>query len=384
MNTEQFGPNKTGRLVGITEIPGATHAFIPDPLPPNWEWPSRLWPLLRDASVALGRLDEVGKYLPNPELVITPIRDREAQQSSRLEGTITLVREQLLFEVAPSAPTSSNDTVNDFKEVANYKRALKVHEELKENLPISLRLIKELHRVLMEGVRGGSRAPGEFRRLPSQVGDPPRYVPPPPNFMVDGMNEFEKSLHSDMRYDPLVDAFIAHYQFEAIHPFRDGNGRVGRLLLAILIQEWSQLSQQWLYMSSYFGKTKSEYQDRLLHVSTEGDWEGWIEYCLKGVIAEANETQGRCGQLRDLIEDFRRRIERAEGSVRLSSISDSLFVLPAVRVTDVVKTFEVSYPTAKKYLDELESLGIVEPLPHAKQKTFFAPRILGIAHGDIE
>ena len=198
------------------------------------------------------------------------------------------------------------------------------------------------------------------------------------------MNEFEKSLHSDMRYDPLVDAFIAHYQFEAIHPFRDGNGRVGRLLLAILIQEWSQLSQQWLYMSSYFGKTKSEYQDRLLHVSTEGDWEGWIEYCLKGVIAEANETQGRCGQLRDLIEDFRRRIERAEGSVRLSSISDSLFVLPAVRVTDVVKTFEVSYPTAKKYLDELESLGIVEPLPHAKQKTFFAPRILGIAHGDIE
>lgn len=380
MNIKKFGPNKTGQLVEITDIPGATHSFIPDPLPPEWSWPSRLWPLLKEASVALARLDEVGKYLPNPELLMNPLRDREAQQSSRLEGTITPVREQLLFEVEPRLPSSDTDPVNNLREVSNYKRALRLHEELREELPLSLRLIRELHRVLMEGVRGSNREPGEFRKLPIQIDDPPRFIPPPWNQMMACLDQFEKSLHSGMIIDPLVDPFIFHYQFEAIHPFRDGNGRVGRLLLSILIEKWSQLSGQWLYMSSYFASTKSEYQDHLLGISTDGNWEEWIEYCLKGVIIESEASRNRCAQLRDLVEDYRRRVAGIGGSSRMSSISDSLFNFPAVRVTDIVSDYQVSFPTARKYVDQMVAVGILEEFHDAKQLTFFAPEILAITH----
>jgi Fic family protein len=384
MNIDKFGPNKTGKLVAITGIPGATHSFIPDALPPNWSWPTELWQLLKDASVALARLDEVGKYLPNPELLMNPLRDREAQQSSRLEGTITSVRQQLLFEVEPKPPSSETDPANEFKEVSNYKKALRLHEELKHELPISLRLIKELHRALMEGVRGANREPGEFRRLPIQIDDPPRFIPPPADRMLTCLDQFEKSLHSGIMFDPLVDPFVYHYQFETIHPFRDGNGRVGRLLLSILIEELFQLSGQWLYMSSYFASTKAEYLDRLLSISTAGDWEGWIEYCLKGVIIESEQSRERCAQLRDLVESFRRRIEGIGGHSRLSLISDSLFNFPAIRVTDIVSACEVSFPTARKYANQLVGAGILQEFPDAKQLTFYAPEILAVSHGNFD
>jgi len=382
MNPKIFGQNKTGELVAISGVPGASHAFIPDPLPPSWRWPNELWALLKDASVALARLDEVGKYLPNPELLMSPLRHREAQQSSRLEGTITPVKQQLLFEVEPKLPLSERDPANEFREVANYKKALRLHEELKDELPLSLRLIKGLHKALMEGVRGANKEPGEFRRLPVQIGDPPRFIPPPADQIANCLDLLEKSLHTGIMFDPLVDPFIYHYQFEAIHPFRDGNGRVGRLLLSILIEKLFKLSGQWLYMSGFFAATKEEYQDRLLAISTNGDWSSWIEYCLRGVIIESEQSRERCSRLRALVENYRKRIEGIDGHSRLSSISDGLFNFPAIRITDVARNCDVSYPTAKKYINQLVAIGILQEFPDAKQKTYFAPDILAITHGE--
>ena len=176
----------------------------------------------------------------------------------------------------------------------------------------------------MEGVRGSDHNPGQFRTAQNQIGRPARFVPSPATRLPAQLNDFEKYLHADRVYDPLVEAFLVHYQFEAIHPFMDGNGRVGRLLLAILIQEWCGLSEQWLYMSPYFDANRDRYIDHLFSVSTHGTWEAWIEFCLRGVAVQAQDTQRRCERLLDLHKDFHERLREVGGSVRLSAIVDDL------------------------------------------------------------
>jgi len=254
MEHKDFNPSlMTGRLVPVPKgFADAQVAFIPDPLPPKWEWPGHLWKLLVQARKCLSSLDGTGKHLPNPEILLHPLQSREAQLSSQLEGTITDPQQQVLFEADPQYPISKNDPNNAFQEVANYRRALRVRLEGKNDLPLSLRLARELHAILMAGVRGSDQRPGEFRKIQNQIGSPARFVPPPPENLDETLDAFEKYLHSDDGFDPLVRAFFAHYQFEAIHPFRDGNGRVGRLLLSLMIAEWCELSSQWLYMSPFF------------------------------------------------------------------------------------------------------------------------------------
>jgi Fic family protein len=224
------------------------------------------------ARTCLASLDGTGKHLPNPEILLAPIQQREAQLSSQLEGTITDPHQQALFQADPRYPTSAADPTNAYREVFNYGRALRLKLDGGTELPLSLRLIRQLHGILMDGVRGSNQTPGEFRKTQNQIGRPARFVPPPPQHLPEVLDAFEKYLHvenSDL--DPLVRAFIAHYQFEAIHPFGDGNGRVGRLLLSLTIAEWCNLSNQWLYMSAFFERRKKEYMDLLLAVSTHGD-----------------------------------------------------------------------------------------------------------------
>jgi Fic family protein len=293
MDTGKFTQNKTGELVSITGVASLNHAFIPYPLPPHWAWPTRLWPLLLEARTSLAKLDGIGKHLPNPQLLLRPLQNRESLRSSSLEGTYSTPKQQLLFQIDPQYPSSASDPANADREVYNYGRALRLYAENQYELPISLRLIRELHKVLLEGGRGADRRPGEFRKTQNQIGHPARFVPPPPNYLPECLDNFEKYLHQESPYDPLVNAFIAHYQFEAIHPFQDGNGRVGRLLLAIVIKEWCALSDPWLYMSAFFDENRDEYIDRLFRISTEGDWEGWIEFCLRGVVFQARDTENR-------------------------------------------------------------------------------------------
>ena len=207
-------------------------------------------------------------------------------------------------------------------------------------------------------------------------------MPPPPAYLSSSLNDLENYLHaSDTYFDPLVRAFLVHYQFEAIHPFCDGNGRVGRLLLSIMIAEWCQLSSQWLYMSAFFEKNKKNYMDLLLGVSTHGAWELWVEFCLEGVIAQAKDTEKRCDRLLELHRDFHERLKG--GAVRMSRLVDSLFKSPVITVTGYCKQFDVTYPTARSDLKKLHALGIIAPLDGLDIITYYCPSIYGVTYEDV-
>lgn len=364
---------------GSKETP---YAFIPNPLPPDWNWPAELWPLLLDAHKALANLDGTGKHLPNPNLILRPLQRREAQKSSSLEGTFTEPKEQALFELDPTYPDSAADPVNARREVFNYTQALRYRRDQRDQFPISLRLIKGLHRILMDGVRGSDKSPGDFRTLQNHIGRPPRFVPAPPQLLPTLLGDLEEYLHAPRTLDPLVEAFLVHYQFEAIHPFMDGNGRVGRLLLAILIEEWCSLSGQWLYMSSYFDANRDRYLDLLFKVSADGGWTEWIEFCLRGVVETAKDTQRRCENLVELHRDFHDRLRKGAGSVRLAAIVDDLFVTPIAVVARVAQQHRVTYPTARADLERLEKAAIVRPLEGASQIAYYCPQIFEATYAD--
>lgn len=289
-------------------------------------------------------------------------------------------QQQVLFEVEPRYPISPSDPNNAFREVYNYRRALRLMLDGAEELPLSLRLIRKLHEILMDGVRGSDKRPGEFRTTQNQIGRPARFVPPPPQFLNETLDAYEKYLHAKDGFDPLVKAFLVHYQFETIHPFGDGNGRVGRLLLALTIAEWCKLSSQWLYMSPFFERRKREYMDLLLGVSTHGRWDLWIQFCLEGVVAQAVDAEQRCDRLLATYRDFHCRLK--DGSVRLAAIVDDLFRAPVVTVKSVERRFEVSYPTARTDLKRLHAMGILEPLEGAGLITYFCPDIYRITTAD--
>lgn len=381
MDIGDFSSQKAGRLVEVTNGPPDVRiAFVPDPLPPLWQWPQSMWNLLLDARCALAKLDGVGRHLPNPEILLQPLQHREANLSSKLEGTITDPQQQVLFEANPRYPTSAQDPNNAFREVFNYRRALRSTLDKKDELPLSLRLIRQLHSVLMDGVRGADQTPGEFRKIQNQIGRPARFVPPPPEFLSEALNSFENYIHSNDQFDPLVRAFLAHYQFEAIHPFRDGNGRVGRLLLSFMITEWCNLSSQWLYMSAFFEKNKDAYMDLLLGVSTKGNWESWVRFCLEGVVAQSIDTEKRCDKLLMLHKDFHSRLK--VGSVRLSKLVDKLFWRPVITVVQYQREFEVSYPTARADLKKLARFDIVEDLEYPDLLTYYCPEIYKVTFGE--
>mgnify|MGYP001156637599 CR=1 FL=1 len=382
MKPTLFSPDATGRVVEITGGGAVTHAFIPALIPPQLKDQLHTWPILLEAHKALARLDGTGRYLPNANLILTPLRNREAQKSSSLEGTFTDPVQQALFQLDPTLPESATDPANAFREVFNYSKALKLRADTKEALPLSLRFIREIHRTLMTGVRGSDKNPGEFRKHQNQIGKPPRYVPPPPSELPGLLDNLEKTLHLKWSVDPLVAAFIVHYQFEAIHPFMDGNGRVGRLLLAICIAEWCGLADQWLYMSAYYDNNKDEYMDRLLSVSTKGDWIGWIDFSLRGVVAQAQDTQRRCETLVNLNRKYHEVAAVKGGSVRLTSIVDDLFVSPVVTVTKVAAKHKVTYPTARADLGRLERAGIIKELKGMATITYYCPEIFKAAHTD--
>jgi Fic family protein len=386
MNPSDFTENATGKVVEISGIPRLSHAFIPNPLPPNWEWPVELWPTLLKAKEELARLDGIGIDLPNPQLLLTPLQRREAQRSSSLEGTFATPVQMVLFEINPAEVETAVDKEQPIREVMNYSHALRLREDTKETLPVSLRLIKEFHRVLLEGVRGSKTEPGEFRRSQVQVGSEGRYVPPPANYLKGCLDDLEKYLHQYKSYDPLVEAFLTHYQFEAIHPFRDGNGRVGRLLLSITIEDWCNLSGQWLYMSAYFDKYKDEYIDRLYRISTQGDWTGWISFCLRGVTIQALDAQNRCSRLLSLRDEYRKRLDKAHSPGRVYKIMEDLFIRPFTTAPWIKGTFGVTFPTAYSYLKQLVDLQILSDLKMRmrRQKAYLCKDIFNITYEDID
>ena len=308
--------------------------------------------------------------------------NREAIKSSQLEGTHVTATELLVFEMQPKESESEGDPANQQREVFNYRKAL--HQAANTELPLSLRFIRELHHTLMSGVRGKDRTPGQFRRCQVAIGTDHRFVPPPPERLMDHLVPLEGYLNrKDSKYEPLVDCCLVHYQFEAIHPFSDGNGRVGRLLLAIMIKHLCGLTKPWLYMSEYYERHREEYTQRLFNVSTSGNWGEWVEFCLVGIASQAADTIERCNRLQGIRDTFMKRIAEAGGSVRLNQIVEGLFQSPFVRIADLAKRLLVTYPTAKADVERLVQAGILKELENLAPKTFYAPEVFNVAYETI-
>jgi len=383
MDISKFSQNSPGKLVKVSTDWGEDHGFVPDPLPPDWTFPPDLWPLLASAKHEIGILEGLGRNLPNPAIVLRPLADREAIRSSRLEGTYASPKELLLFELEPRESESAQDPTNDHREVFNYRKALQ--HGMQSELPLSLRLLRELHRILLSGVRGKDKNPGEFRSIQVGIGAGGRFIPPPPENVMECLHPLELYLNApSSAFDPLVNCFVVHYQFETIHPFNDGNGRVGRLLLALMLQQQCGLTKPWLYLSEFFEKNRDEYVQYLFDVSATGNWYQWIEFCIRGTLEQARETLTRCEQLLRIREQFRQRVADVGGSFRLHQIVDDIFHSPFVRIADLPDRLDVSYPTAKSDVERLENAGILREVPNVYPKTYYAPEVFSIAYEKLD
>jgi len=281
---------------------GGYWAFVPPPLPPDLRLDLELIRHLPAADRVLGLLAGAASTLPNPHLLARALLRREAVLSSRIEGTQASLSDLVLFEAEPSRRGS-----DDVREVYNYVAAVDHVLHPDRRLPVSLPLLREAHAILLGGVRGGEATPGEFRRSQNWIGragctlDEATYVPPPPERLWEALDPLERYLHAQQPLPPLVAIGCLHYQFEAVHPFLDGNGRVGRLLVTLLLAEWDLLPQPLLDLSAYIEPRRDEYYAELLHVSTEGDWSRWLRFFLTAVQHQATDAVARVGRLRALL-----------------------------------------------------------------------------------
>lgn len=372
MDKALFSNRSPGTLVSIL-APEPNCAFIPSPLPRDWRLPPDLVPLLVDARQALARLDGAGRYMPSNTFLLRPLQQREALRSSALEGTFATAEELLAYGLEPKGPTSSNDPVNSRREVFNYGSALQQGQQLLIDLPLSSRVIRDLHETLLDGVRGTDRTPGVFRKRQVHIGSERRFVPPPPDKVESLIADLERYMNDDaLETDCLVQSFLAHYQFETIHPFIDGNGRVGRLLLSLMVFKKCSLQIPWLYLSPYFDKHKDEYIDRLFAVSTQGDWSGWVRLCLRATISEAKNTLSRIDKLLALKTKYEETLAKEpRSSVRLQQIVVSLLSSPLTTIPALSKQFNVSFPTAQQDVKKLISLGILSESSRSSKPQYY-------------
>jgi Fic family protein len=338
---------------------------------------------VRDATAWLRELNGSGRSLDDPELLLTPLKRREAITSSRIEGTFVAPQQLLLYELDPREPPEGNEKMADSLEVFNYSQALQHGCSLLNELPICHTLIREMHALLMKGVRGRDKTPGEYRNINVQIGERvARFIPAPGvhvQRLIDNLEQYVQE--EDARYDPLVRAYLVHYQFEAIHPFLDGNGRVGRALLSLMIYRWLGLSVPWLYMSAYFDYYNEEYVQRLFNVSAKGEWTEWIEFCLRGTIAQAKDSIRRCEGFKKLKLEFRQRVA-ASGSRRSYPIIDGLFSTPVVSAGSLARKHKAAFQTAQRDIARLIDAGILVPLEGTRPQCYFSPEIVDIAYGE--
>jgi Fic family protein len=381
MNPALFGPKKPGKILRIGRGDAVYAAFVPNPLPPTLDWSPVTVSLLSKADLALGRLAGIGKNLPNPHLLMGSFKRREAVLSSRIEGTRASMSDLLLFEAAPEVEPA----VSDVREVSNYVRALEHGLARRSSLPMSLRLMKEMHALLMEGVdgTGGAVTPGEFRRSQNWIGPPgctlstATYVPPPPDEMIAALGVFEAYLHAKSDLPTLVRLAIIHYQFEAIHPFLDGNGRIGRLLITLLLTIEGVLPGPLLYLSAYFEKSRNEYYRGLLRVSLEGAWIEWVEYFLRGVAEQAGDAVARAERLVRVRDEFRERLVRSKASATALRLVDELFAHPALSVAQAARALGVTPRSGQSTVDKLVAAGILrESTGRKRNRAYVADEIL--------
>jgi Fic family protein len=378
-------------------VPSGYTAFVPDSLPPRFDWTPELVRALSDADRRVGRLAGEGGRLPNPHLLLRPFVRREAVLSSRIEGTQATLGELLAAEAGAAVERSPAD----LREVGNYVTALEYGVRRLKKLPLSLRLMRELHGKLMTGVRGNHATPGEsairpsmargprlvpigeFRRSQNWIGPAgctlanATYVPPPPEEMMACLGQWETFLH-DRSLPPLVQVALAHYQFEAIHPFLDGNGRVGRLLITLFLVERGILPTPLLYLSAFFEATRRDYYDHLLGVSTRGEWPAWLQYFLNGVARQAEDALSRAERINSLLMKWREAVSGTASKTPLALV-DMLAANPYLTVKRAAKQLGVAFTTAQRAVGKLESMSIVKEISKGKRdRVYCATAILNI------
>lgn len=382
MNEDEFRKSPSGRLVPTVDGCGA---FVPHPLPPPKLDLARLADALSEASLALGKLDGLGNALPHPVVLVRSFSRVEAIASSKIEGTVTSMPELLALEIDPNAQRVRNDT----REVRNYSRALEKGLEIITSLPISNRLFRELHGILMDGVRderGMQVIPGEFKTKQNWIGGRliknARFVPPPPTEAITSLAELERFINDPSPTLPLlIRLALVHYQFETIHPFPDGNGRVGRLVIPMMLCEQKVMSHALLYLSAYFERHNDEYIDRLFEVSRTGKWEEWIEFFLRAVTFAAKSGVKKALALQELRKKYMDKVQSARSSGWLAKLIDDLFAIPAITIPYAQVKLGISYNAAKANIQRLVDLGILVPSTNQKEKPlwFYGFGILAVS-----
>lgn len=384
MNPDEFRHSPAGRLVPTV---AGQFAFVPAPLPPQLDFAKLVMPIA-SAMQAIGELNAAGRGLANPSLVIRPLQRREALLSSSMEGTYTTADALALAEADGDADVDASTI-----EVKNYITAFQEAERLRKELPLSNRLIKTVHRILLSAAtaeRGGNKRPGEYKNQQNFIGgrnrqiENARFVPPPPAETETAMAELERHLN---RFDragipAIVDAALFHYQFETIHPFADGNGRVGRILIPIYLMQEGVLENPLLYLSPSVEGRKDDYVDLMLAVSSDGAWTDWIAFFLEMVTASCRSASSTIRDLEAMRSDFRQRISERRSSARILTIVDELFARPVTSIPKIASLLGITYPAAKSSVDRLIELGILDELTSTSNpKRFICWPIVELSEG---
>ena len=377
MDPKEYRNSPSGRPI-LT--PTGYWAFLPASLPPDITWSAPLVTALSEAERDLSRLSTRAGAFPFPRRITQPFVRNEAILSSRIEGTRASLADLYMYE---TTQLSFFEQTEDVREVYNYVRAMDFGLERLRTLPVSLRLIRELHAKLMENVRGGTLTPGEFRRSQNWIGpvgstiSTAAYVPPPVEEMHRALAELEKYIHVDNQIPALARVAMIHYQVEAIHPFLDGNGRIGRLLVILLLCEWGLLPQPVLNLSVYIERYRQEYYDHLLAVSQQGAWEDWLFFFFRGVSEQAKEGVARMERLEAIRTSYQPFVEADRNSGRMAALVDFIISRPILSVRQAAEGLGIPYKTANDYMEKLVRAGILREITgHARNRVFRSDEIL--------
>ena len=355
--------------------------------PKTLEWP-RLIPLLGPASYAIAQYDALLKAIPNPEVLLSPLVTQEAVLSSQIEGTIATMAEVLEYEAGLEQELESRKQ-QDIHEIINYRKAIKFAEELLKTIPLTGRLIKESHAKLLEGVRGEGKDRGNFRTNENWIGPPgctkdnAKFIPIEPQNLMEGISEWEKYLHSDQP-DVLVQLGIVHAEFEALHPFYDGNGRMGRMLLPLYLYSRKLLTSPTFYMSAYFETHRAEYYERLLAISRDNDWSGWCEFFLTAINEQANLNTNKAKEIMDLYGNKKDWVAEKTHSQHAIKTLDFLFGHPVFAGSEFVNNSGIPVATAKRILGVLQKGELVKVLKKSSGRRpaiLVFPELINITEG---
>ena len=356
------------------------NSYTPQNLPiQNLKWESFVH-LIGKANAEIARFDGLLQTIPNPSVLLSPLTTKEAVLSSRIEGTQATLKEVLEFEANPQKETKK---YNDIQEIINYRKALKGAIDEMGKLSLSMRVVKKAHRILLQGVRGENKDRGNFRRQHVFIGKPgatierATYIPPSAEKINDLMSNLEKYTHRDEK-DLLVQLAIVHAQFEMIHPFMDGNGRVGRMIMPLFLYFKKAIAYPSFYLSEYLESHRDEYYKTLLGISRDSDWEGWITFFLQAVVVQSKENITKAKKIISLYEQKKQRVTELTKSQFSIKILDALFMRPIFQSQDFIKLSKIPKASAFRYISILEKNGVISSNKKRKNKVYFFNKLLDI------